>query len=229
MTVFDDLRKKHRLRRVSTKNGAFRKKPIADQDFLKRVLAHWHQHQAHAHAWPHQQWYRGIGLHYSTGCMIQPLTKQLCGNDGRDDYEDSLLYDQEIFPGLIPIQDFSLVRSTITCLSGSMIPSGPISQENWHHDESPFEILRIIIPLQSHPVYFFQLDNHDPVFLEPGYAYAFDQSLYHRVYSTASGECDRVHLILSMVPWFQKINGEWSTNAFFNRVHPLDLFEMTEL
>jgi hypothetical protein len=85
--------------------------------------------------------------------------------------------------------------------------------------------LRVIIPLTSDLTYNFQIDGHHPVSLIPGHAYAFDQSRYHRVYSNNYSDLERIHLILSYVTWFDKKNGEWVPNQFFNSVHPLDLFK----
>jgi hypothetical protein len=99
----------------------------------------------------------------------------------------------------------------------------------WHKDETPFEALRVIIPLSSNPVYQFQIDNYSPMTMIPGYAYAFDQSQHHRVFASGPCNSNRLHLVLSFVTWFDKIGEEWTPNGFFNKVHPLDLFDLVSL
>lgn len=191
---------------------------------MQRFFLHWESNQRHA--WPTQDWYTGIGLHYSSKCPITPLSKQICGNDGRKDYQDTMAYDSEVFPGLLSgFGMFPMVRCKITCMSGSSLTAQLNGHQSWHRDETPFEALRVVIPLASDMTYQFQLDNECPVSLIPGHAYAFDQSRYHRVFSNGSSNLDRLHLVLSFVTWFDRINGDWKPNAFCGKIHPLELFD----
>lgn len=228
MNLFLRLKKQHGLRSVRCKGQRLRYRELKNTEIVPRFLAHWEKH-AH-HEWPTQPWYSGIGLHYHKDCKIQPLTKQLCGNDGRDDYHDTISYDLEIFPGLLAqFGPFTSVRSKITCMSVKSDNHSLASSNGWHRDETPFEALRVVIPLSSNCTYQFQIDNAAPIAMIPGNAYAFDQSQYHRVFSTGPSNVNRIHLVLSFVTWFDKIGEEWIPNQFFNKVHPLDLFDLVDL
>lgn len=230
MTVFRDLRKKYNLRKVPNRSEIMRHRPIKNPDLISRFVSHWNENKNHAHQWPGQPWYSGIGLHYSEKCQVMPLTKQVCGNDGRPDYQDTMAYDREIFPGLLEgFGPFRMVRCKITCLSGTNLGAQINCQGSWHRDESPFEVLRVVIPLESDLTYLFQMDDRHPIALVPGNAYAFDQSIYHRVYSRTASSLDRTHLILSFVTWFELSKDGWVPGPFFNRKHPLDLFDMISL
>jgi hypothetical protein len=177
-------------------------------------------------------WYYGTGLHYSNSCPIQPLTKQLCGNhENRDDYQDSLLYDKPIIPDLLQnLSQFSLVRCKIGCINGADSQSQQISKTSgWHKDEYPHEVLRVIVPLHGDSSYLFELENHKPIPLLPGYVYAFDQSQWHKVYSSKPSDVHRVNLILSFVTWFNRVDDQWIPNDFCGKIHPLKLFDLIQL
>lgn len=194
---------------------------------INRFLNYWKTSERFS--WPNQEWYTGTGLHYHPDCKVTPLAKQLCGNDGRPDYQDTIGYDQEICPGLLNgFGRFVPVRCKITCLSGRKSPNNR-AHDGWHHDETPFEALRVIIPLSSDGTYMFQMDNESPVSLMTGNAYAFDQSVMHRVFSTTRSEEDRIHLVMSFVTWFDRTADGWQPNEFCGKTHPLDLFDLVEL
>lgn len=180
--------------------------------------------------WPNQPWYTGTGLHYCDNLDIKPRESQVCGNHTASPfYQDTLAFSEPVNDLLHDLCGYTCVRSKITCLS-SKITKGTLQRnEDWHKDESPFESLRIIIPLQTDSVYLLQLDNSEPVNLQVGFAYAFDQSKYHRVLCKGISQVDRIHLILSVVTWFNLENKKWIPNHNYNKIHPLDIFDSLTL
>lgn len=229
MTIFKGLQKKYDLKKVQTKSKKVVVRPICNPTTISKFMDYWED--SDRHSWPDQPWYTGTGLHYNPNCEIRPLTKQLCGNPTmRPDYMDTMGYDREISPGLLDqFGPFPAVRCKITCLSASSLNGIMRGHVDWHRDESPYEVLRVIIPLKSDLTYLFQLDNSAPISLIPGHAYAFDQSMYHRVFSNGPSNLDRIHLILSFVTWFNRTNDGWEPNPFCGKVHPLDLFDLIDL
>lgn len=229
--LFKGLRKQYGLRPVRCRGPRFRFKQVANWNRYTPFIDHWKS--ATKFQWPDQPWYTGTGLHYSTACDVRPLEKQICGNpENRADYQDTLSYDQPLINGMFDgFGPFKAVRCKITCLKpAERVGLTSTPHKGWHKDESPYEVLRVIIPLASDMSYFFQLENNQPTALIPGTAYAFDQSRYHRVYSNGLGsDLDRIHLILSFVSWFDHRGDDWVPNRFFNAVHPLDLFDMIDL
>ena len=99
---------------------------------------------------------------------------------------------------------------------------GQADKELWHNDETPFEALRVIVPLDSDPVFKFQMDNEEPIWLEPGKVYAFDQSIPHRVFCSEQTTKTRLHLVLGIVTWFHYIEGIWVPNNHCDKVHPME-------
>jgi len=229
--LFDGLKKRYGVRSVRCKGARLRFRSISNWSKYTPFFDHWSA--AERFEWPDQPWYTGTGLHYSRSCTVRPLEKQICGNHGdRRDYQDTLSYDQPIVGGMFSgFGPFKAVRCKITCLKpaerlGMVSPP----HQGWHRDESPYEVLRVIIPLASDMTYQFQMEDQRPMTLMPGTAYAFDQSRYHRVYSNGlSGNVDRIHLILSFVTWFDHDGSNWVPNRFFNTTHPLDLFDLLDL
>lgn len=199
-------------------------KPLKNKEIIARFCTYWDQ--AQQHEWPQQPWYTGTGLHHDPAVEDMPATAQVCGPSRLlERYHDTLSYrvpvDGSLFLGMenwTPIRcKITSFRATTSALAASGI--------GWHHDESPYEALRLIIPLSTAPAYLFQLDNQPPINLRPGMIYAFDQSQYHRVFCQNHCEEPRLHLILGYSTWFDWNGTEWVPGAEFNRTHPLDLFE----
>jgi hypothetical protein len=227
VTVFKNLIKVYNQKRLKQQSPiGLIKKPLLNQKIIEDLHDFWYSHESFS--WPNQPWYRGIGLHRHQNCTVVPFTRQLCGNTGREDYHDTLGYDVDIFPGLldsVEICGYKAVRSKITCVSKKRkeILQSELSSL-WHKDETPYEALRIIIPITSDKSYLFQLDNCSPEFLETGYVYAFDQSQYHRVFYEGDSSVDRLHLVISLSTWFTKEGKNWVPTDNFNKTHPLDVF-----
>lgn len=224
MTIYKELKERYPTKRLKTTGSSFRFKPIQNIN-VDRFLSYWQN--ADKFMWPGQPWYQGTGLHYNQNLDQRPYASQVCGNyNNHQSYQDTLSFDTPldnvITDTTIP---YSFVRCKITEFSSQTLGRILSRNDDWHRDESPFEALRVIIPLQTAPVYQLQLDNQLPVHLKFGYAYAFDQSQYHRVLSNGVSSTSRVHLILSVVTWYTKSNNQWHPNENFNKVHPLDVFD----
>lgn len=65
--------------------------------------------------------------------------------------------------------------------------------------------------------------------LTVGNAYAFDQSIAHRVFASKPSDLDRIHLVMSFATWFDRNDKGWIPNEFCNKIHPLELFDLVEL
>ena len=221
MTVFTNLKKKYALRPVKYRGPSLRRKPLTALN-TEKLINFWNH--AQKFAWPNQSWYIGTGLHYNPVLDIQPIQRQVCGNHYNNPaYQDTLSFDTAVDDNLLCDVGYTYVRCKITELSIAN-KNVNLANEDWHRDESPFEALRVIVPLISDYNYMIQLDNEMPVHLECGYAYAFDQSQYHRVLTTGQSSIRRLHLICSIVTWFDK-KDKWLPNSNFNTHHPLDIFE----
>ena len=229
VTIFYDLKKKYSIAAVRRTGAPFVSKPLQNKHLISKFLDYYKN--AEKTSWHNQPWYQGTGLHYSTKCNIRPFYKQVCGGGyNNNEYNDSLLFDTPIKLHLLKDLDFfPMVRCKITRMLESV--NGGLQNENllWHRDEKPYEVLRVIVPLETSAEYMFQLDNHMPVNLEVGMVYAFDQSILHRIFKKSNTKKDRTHLVLSYVTWFNKVDQEWIPNQYTNKIHPLNLFDKIHL
>jgi len=227
VTVFKSLKTTYKLKSIPWKYNKVITRPLTKTELINKVISYWDS--VEHHVWPDAPYYTGTGLHYNKNCSLKPVTKQLCGNHGnRTDYQDTLQYDQLIPQNLLDdLSGFALVRCKIGCLNGKKLTNYNIN--NWHTDETPFEVLRVIVPIVSDPSYRFQIENHSDCWLEPGNIYAFDQRQYHRIFTTTSSNISRIRLILSFVTWFNKIDGNWAPSEYCGKIHPLSLFDAVKL
>lgn len=221
MTVFSLLKKHHKLKKVSYTGPSLLQKSIKHIN-IQNFINYWTY--ADKFQWPNQPWYKGTGLHFNPEWDLKPHASQICGNHLNSVfYQDTLSFDRSISEDLFSDFKLCLVRCKITELASSYDTNA--RNEDWHKDESPFEALRVIIPLVTSPCYQIQLDNESPQNLAVGYAYAFDQSKYHRILCSGSSRQSRLHLILSVVTWFDKIDNTWQPNTNFNKRHPFEVFD----
>jgi hypothetical protein len=111
----------------------------------------------------------------------------------------------------------------------------------WHLDESPFCNLRLNIPLITAPEYLMEIDSeHKHVsmphrvvgrdiqwkgHLKVGHCYSWNTELAHRVFAQGAPAIDRVHLVFGFSPWFDfdAASQTWRSNAFYGKIHPLDM------
>lgn len=101
----------------------------------------------------------------------------------------------------------------------------------WHVDEPIYQNLRINVPITTSEKFMFQFEGDEPMHLEPGYAYAFDPHIRHRVFSTERSPVRRVHLVLGFSPWwdYDSERRSWRTNRFYGVKHPLDMLTDGEI
>lgn len=223
--IFKSLKKRYKLKPIKNKQDSFLSKTLRNKNLITRFVNYYNN--APKHRWINQPWYYGTGLHYSNKCNVQPITSQICGGAlNHTEYENTLLFDHPVDSTLLDdISIFPMVRSKITTIE-SNAPDNISKQQNlWHSDETPFEVLRVIVPLETSDEYLFQLDNCEPVNLKVGMIYAFDQSIPHRIFKTSNiSLINRTHLILSYVTWFNRIDNVWVPNNYANKLHPLEIF-----
>lgn len=223
-TTFEHLKKKYKLN-TKIKGPAYRELDLDNVNIIQKIADHWRENEHHC--WPDSPHYRGVGLHYSLQSKIDPREKQVCGYREQDCYNDTLSYDQEIPNNFLrSITGFKTVRSKITEME---FAPNIDDHKLWHNDETPFEALRVVIPLESDRVFKFQLDNRDPIWLAPGKIYAFDQSIPHRVFCSDQTLNTRFHLVLGIVTWFHYIEGMWIPNEHCAKTHPMDLLDTLEI
>lgn len=225
MTTYLSLIQKYGKPTVKYKGDKLLKSPIKKLE-LEKFKEYWKN--SNHYEWPSQPWYTGTGLQFNPELKRIPHSEQVCGNHYNiKEYQDTLSFNQFITPIFDQWIEYPLVRSKITCLSASQ---GVVDRKtDWHRDETCFEALRVIIPLETHPNYLLQLDNQSPQHLEVGFAYAFDQGQYHRVLSSGVCSVNRIHLILSMVLWYDLLDGVWLPNHNHNKIHPMDVFKTLKL
>lgn len=168
-------------------------------------------------------WYSGIGLTYDRFNTDDKLS-QVLGNDGNPFYTEAMLYNNIIPEAerLFEILDIPLtpVRSRIAVINGEHEFS---RNDGWHVDESPYENLRLNIPITTTPDFLFQLEDSPPEHFEEGWCYWWDSSKPHRVFSSKQNSFNRIHLVLGFSPWFMLQEGRWVPNEYFNKVHPLEI------
>lgn len=223
-TTFEQLKKRYKFN-TKIKGPVYRELVLNNVNIIQKITDHWRENEHFA--WPDSPYYQGVGLHYSLQSKIDPREKQVCGYRDQDCYNDTLSYDQEIYNNFISnITGFKTVRSKITQMNYA-----PNAGDHtlWHNDETPFEALRVIIPLESDPVFKFQLEDRDPMWLEPGKIYAFDQSIPHRVFCSDQTFNSRLHLVLGITTWFHYIEGMWIPNEHCETTHPMDLLDTLEI
>jgi Aspartyl/Asparaginyl beta-hydroxylase len=229
VTVYSKLKTEYKLKEIKSKTQSkVIKRPLTNHQFLTKVLDFWQL--APKHTWPNAPYYTGTGLHYSEKCGIIPKTLQVCGNHNNSAlYNDTLLYNKPLAESLLEnLSPFPTVRCKIGCLRADAAQKSD-QKKSWHRDETPFEVLRVVIPITSNSAYRFQMDNEKDIWLEPGNFYAFDQSVYHRVFSNSPSNRDRIHLILSFVTWFDLQEDCWIPSKWFNQCHPMDLLDYINL
>lgn len=174
--------------------------------------------------------YKGISLTYDPE-NLSNIYSQTLGDDGNENYNDSMKFcylnpiGKKIYNILIDccpsLKNLQITKSRIAILEGHIKTSN-----TWHRDESPYECLRINIPIQTNSNYFFQLDNNKPVNMKEGYLYWFDTRLMHRFFNKDIENFERIHLILGFSPWFNfnYQTKKWNINKYFPK-HPMNIID----
>jgi hypothetical protein len=109
---------------------------------------------------------------------------------------------------------FPLMRSRVAYYNNRYpIPVSKELDQSWHKDESPTQLLRINIPLQTHPEHLIDIDGVDDFgnnltvlgkHLEIEKAYIWNTRIPHRIYvkRKVASMLPRIHLVLGLSPWF---------------------------
>lgn len=107
---------------------------------------------------------------------------------------------------------FSIFRSRIAYFSPFFPNLG--KDESWHKDESPYQLLRINIPLQTASEHVIDIDGDDGhgnnfsllgKHLEIGKAYLWNTRIPHRIYINKKSQSTnpRIHVVLGLAPWIK--------------------------
>ncbi len=95
----------------------------------------------------------------------------------------------------------------------------------WHTDEPIYINQRINIPLQTTSNYVCEVKDQGIHKFEVGYAYTWDTTAVHRVYSLKRELSQRIHLVLGTIPWFDydPESRTYYANEFYGEMHPYDM------
>lgn len=95
----------------------------------------------------------------------------------------------------------------------------------WHVDEPNEIVSRLLIPLVYSEEYYIEFaESGNKIFFEPGYAYHWNTRKMHRwAYNHNDNIENRTCIVLGFGPWISYKNNIWSTNEYFNKVHPTDM------
>lgn len=112
---------------------------------------------------------------------------------------------------------FSFFRSRVAYFN----PIVPHKEKDigWHIDETPYELLRINIPLQTCKEHLLDIDGTDEYgntlclkgkHLEVGKAYIWNTRIPHRIYidNIVSSFLPRIHMVLGLSPWIKYNDAE---------------------
>jgi hypothetical protein len=119
---------------------------------------------------------------------------------------------------------FPLFRSRVAFFN----PGVPSLNKDWHKDESPTQLLRINIPLQTSEEHVLDIDGEDDYgnrftllnkHLEVGKAYIWNTRIPHRVYinSIVKTKLPRIHIVLGLAPWidYDPIDDSFSQSSTY--------------
>lgn len=140
---------------------------------------------------------------------------QYAAMDG--DYRDELSFFFDRING-------TLVRCAVATMDGRA-QSEILNDLAWHRDESVFQHLRLVIPIQSSPEFRIQVDGADSQYLAPGRMYFWNTERLHRMIIEKKCDFQRVHLIIGITPWedYNPRTNEWMENSFSEKLHPFEL------
>ncbi len=118
----------------------------------------------------------------------------------------------------------SMCRSRAAYINGSHYQE-KTAEYMWHYDENLFMCLRINVPLQTTPNYFFEIKDEHVGQFEPGYIYTWNTQKVHRVYAAEKEDSQRIHLVMGICPWFDydEEQDAYISNEFFGEMHPFDM------
>jgi len=119
----------------------------------------------------------------------------------------------------------TLMRSRVATCHGNT--ESMLEQNRNYHSDGPHHFaIRINIPIETSNTYFFRMENRsEPIFLDKGWAYTFNNTIPHKVYTARFSSKPRTHLVLAYSPWWDYNLEEdtWTTNEFFGKKHPMQM------
>lgn len=221
--AFKRLSKTHGLIEFPYKSTAVHKKKFPHSELYDEVMNLLFTYGTKPWKTNEGVWYSGLGLTYDRFNSISKI-EQVLGDKDNPYYDQAMLFNTIIPEAkkLFEILNIPLtpIRSRIAIIDGSYEFG---RSDGWHVDESPYENLRINIPIATTPDFMFQLEDNMPEHFEEGWGYWWDTSIPHRVFSKNKNNFKRIHLVLGFSPWFVLNNNEWMPNEYFNKIHPLEI------
>ena len=207
MNTFTTLSKKYGLKKINKKFDQVFSKDVDISKLSKTVC----DLISNVNVFFIEDWYSGIPLTFANGDKSDPMNFIYVRP------ETNIIFEELKIP-LYPIM------SRIGILDGN---NNFTRNDGWHTDQSPYELLRINIPIITNNNFVFQLDNQLPQHFELGKMYWWDTEIPHRVFSLEKNNVKRLHLVLGFSPWFTYIHKsrEWVPNEYFNKIHPLEILK----
>lgn len=209
----------------SIKNEDFIELPIKNYNKIKNLILEnqniflkWNQPENN---------YMGYGLTYNKYNIIRPFESQVLGKYQYDtilnSYEDSwgFYYKNDLGKRIYDLMEIPLmmIRSRIALLKGDIDIN---SRSSWHKDESPYECIRVNVPIITNDNFHLQLKNKI-ITPKEGYMYIWNTSLIHRAFCSNTNNTNRISLVLGYNPYYYLENDKWVRNL--NNSDPLTLIK----
>ena len=196
-----------------------------------------------------EQYYGGFSITYNPDLLdkTQPIHQHTLGTktqSGNDFYAGSFAaegnrvknsyLDGMSFNRLTPaaeigaLGDFlksikiSISRSRMAIVSGAALSIN----NRFHVDAEIFELIRLNIPVIANGNFGFEMQGKKAYVMEEGLAYTWQTAWPHRVFCHKISPIDRHSLVLGLSPWltYSADDNSWSTNEFYGKKHPFDMF-----
>jgi len=163
--------------------------------------------------------------------------KEHGGNDlprGKNTYDDCLglreRTEASYFRSFNTIFDklkVDTVQGRIAEVRAGDLGDHPNKEFIWHRDEKNIFVSRLLIPLVYSEDYFIEFkDTGTKFYFEPGYAYHFNTYNIHRWnFNYHKNIKNRTCMVLGFLPWLSYKDNVWSTNEYFNKIHPTDMIK----
>jgi len=118
-----------------------------------------------------------------------------------------------------------VVRATIRVINGLVCSPNLQSDSGMHHDESPFEVLRVNLCVTNDGSFGYQYREQAPIYPPPGSHWIVNSDRDHRVVVRLPCNFQRIHLVIGLVPWFDydASRDAWQPNRWFGIKHPYDM------
>jgi hypothetical protein len=152
---------------------------------------------------------------------------------GKDTYDDCLGFRNPTdvtkfrsFKHIFEKLNFTPIQGRIAQIKAADYGDHPNKDFIWHRDEKPDTVTRMLIPLVYSDDYYIEFkDTGTRFYFEPGYAYhwnTYDQ-IHRWSFDYHKNIINRTCIVLGFTPWLDYDNGIWTTNKYFNKMHPTDM------